>query len=156
VHEDRVVVFIDGEDTIVHIDPATNQVTKRVKMPATASGFFRLYGDVPWIMTESGLAQVDIDSGEVLKRIPLEVDQRALSFPAVYYNIAIHGDTAWLVADYRTTEIDLKRGEIVKTFETPGSYTAGSLGVIGASFGHGDLWVSYAGGTVQRLDLSES
>jgi hypothetical protein len=63
VHKDRVVVFIDGEDAAVHIDPATNRVTKRVKMPASSSGFYRLYGEVPWVMTDSGLAQVDLDSG---------------------------------------------------------------------------------------------
>jgi DNA-binding beta-propeller fold protein YncE len=151
VHEDKVVVFIDGEDTVVHIDPTTNQVTKRVKMPANPSGFYRLSGDSPWVMTETGLAKVDLESSEVVAQIPLRVDQRSLFYPALRHAIAINGDTAWLVADYTTTEIDLERAEIVKTFETPGSG-----GVLGASFGHGDLWISYAGGTVRRLDLSES
>jgi hypothetical protein len=151
VHEDKVVVFIDGEDTAVHIDPTTNQVTKRVKMPANPSGFYRLSGDAPWLMTESGLAKVDLESGGVLSQIPLRLDQRSLFYPALRHAIAINGDTAWLVADYTTTEIDLERAEIVKTFDTPGSG-----GVLGASFGHGDLWISYAGGTVRRLDLSES
>jgi streptogramin lyase len=148
VHKDRVVVFIDGEDAAVHIDPATNRVTKRVKMPASSSGFYRLYGEVPWVMTESGLAQVDLDSGEVLAQVPLREDQRALWAPALRHAIAINGDTAWLVANYTTTEIDLKHARVVETFDTPGSG-----GVLGASFGHGDLWVSYAGGTVRRLDL---
>jgi hypothetical protein len=40
-------------------------------MPAHTSGFFRLYGDVPWIMTHGGLAQVDVNSGETLAQIPL-------------------------------------------------------------------------------------
>jgi streptogramin lyase len=151
VHEDKVVVFVDGEDAAVHIDPATNQVTQRVPMPAHTSAFFRLYGDVPWIMTDSGLAQVDLDSGEVLAQIPLEEDQRTLTFPALYPSVAVNGDTAWLVADYTTTEIDLERGEVVETFDTPGFG-----GVLAASFGHGDLWVSYTGGTVRRLDVSDS
>jgi streptogramin lyase len=151
VHKDRVVVFVDGEDVAVHIDPTTNQVTKRVVMPANPSGFYRLHGDVPWIMTEDGLAQVDLDSGEVLAQIPLREDQRLLLYPALHHAIAINGDTAWLVADYTTTQINLTGAEIVKTFETPGSG-----GVLGASFGHGDLWISYAGGTVRRLDLSGS
>jgi len=151
VHKDRVVVFIDGEDAAVHIDPVTNRVTKRVNMPASSSGFFRLYGEVPWVMTESGLAQVDLDSGEVLAQVPLREDQRALWAPALRHAIAINGDTAWLVADYTTTEIDLKHAKVVKTFDTPGVCC-----VLAASFGHGDLWVSYVGGTVRRLDLSGS
>ena len=151
VHKDRVVVFIDGEDAAVHIDPATNRVTKRVKMPASSSGFYRLSGEVPWVMTNSGLAQVDLDSGEVLEQVPLGADQRALWAPALRHAIAINGDTAWLVANYTTTEIDLKHAKVVKTFDTPGSG-----GVLAASFGHGDLWVSYVGGTVRRLDLSGS
>jgi hypothetical protein len=102
-------------------------------------------------MTDRGLAQVDVDSGEIQTQIPLEEHQRTLTSPALYPSIAVNGDTAWLVADYTTTEIDLKRGEIVKTFDTPGFG-----GVLAASFGHGDLWVSYTGGTVLRLDVSES
>jgi streptogramin lyase len=149
VHEDKVVVFVDGEDAAVHIDPTTNQVTQQVPMPAYTSAFFRLYGDVPWILTDSGLAQVDVDSGEIQAQIPLEEDQRTLTYPALYPSIAVNGDTAWLVADYTTTEIDLKRGAVVETFDTPG---AG--GVLAASFGHGDLWVSYTGGTIRRLDMS--
>jgi streptogramin lyase len=151
VHKDRVVVFIDSEDAAVHIDPATNRVTKRVKMPASSSGFYRLYGEVPWVMTDSGLAQVDLDSGAVLAQVRLGADQRALWAPALRYAIAVNGDTAWLVANYTTTEIDLKHAEVVKTFNTPGACC-----VLAASFGHGDLWVSYVGGTVRRLDLSGS
>jgi streptogramin lyase len=152
VHEDRVVVFVDGEDAVFHIDPTTNQVMKRVEMPANPSGFFRLYGDNPWVMTESGLAQVQLDSGEMLAEIPLEEHERTLFFPALRHAIAVNGDTAWLVADYTTTVIDLKRTKIVKTFDTPSS--AGVL--VAASFGHGDLWISYADGTVRRLDLPET
>jgi hypothetical protein len=85
------------------------------------------------------------------RRIPLEEHQRTLTFPALYRSVAVKCDKAWLVADYTTTEIDLQRGEIVETFDTPGSG-----GVLAASFGHGDLWVSYTGGTVRRLDVSES
>ena len=151
VHKDRVVVFIDSEDAAVHIDPATNRVTKRVKMPASSSAFYRLNGEVPWVMTDSGLAQVDLDSGEVLAQVALGADQRALWAPALRYAIAVNDDTAWLVANYTTTEIDLKHAEIVKTFKTPGACC-----VLAASFGHGDLWVSYVGGTVRRLDLSGS
>jgi hypothetical protein len=152
VHEDSVVVFVDGEDAVFHIDPATNQVTKRVTMPANPSGLYRLSGDDPWLMTESGLAQIDLDSGEILKQIPLENSQQNISPPTLRHAIAINGDTAWLVANYTTTQIDLKRAEVVKTFDTPG---AGGV-VVGASFGHGDLWVAYAGGTVRRLDLPET
>jgi streptogramin lyase len=151
VHKDRVVVFVDGEDAAVHIDPATNRVTQRVKMPASSSGFYRLHGEIPWVMTDNGLAQVDPDSGEVLTQVPLRADQRALRYPALRHAIAINGDTAWLVANSTTTAIDLNHAEIVKTFDTPGDG-----GVLAASFGHGDLWVSYAGGTVRRLDLSGS
>jgi streptogramin lyase len=151
VHKDRVVVFIDSEDAAVHIDPATNRVTKRVKMPASSSGFYRLYGKVPWVITDSGLAQVDLDSGEVLAQVPLRADQRALWAPALRHAIAINGDTAWLVANFTTTEIDLKHAEIVKTFNTPGDCC-----VLAASFGHGDLWVTYVGGTVRRVDLPGS
>jgi hypothetical protein len=153
VHQDRVVVFIDGEDTIVHIDPATNQVTKRVKMPGNPSGFYRLNGEAPWLMTEGGLAQVDLDSGEVLAQVPLEDHQRTLWFPALHHAIAVNGDTAWLVTDYTTTEIDLKRATVIRTFDTPSS---GTETVLAASFGHGDLWVSYTHGTVRRLDLPAS
>jgi streptogramin lyase len=157
LHQDKVVVFIDGEDAAVHIDPARNQVIKRVEVPAHPSGFFRLYGEDPWVMTESGLAQVDLDSDEVLARIPLRDDQRILTYPAVHYAIAVNGDTAWLVTDYTTTKIDLKRAKVVETFDTPGSSESPTFGsVIGASFGHGDLWVSYAGGKVLRLDPSGS
>jgi streptogramin lyase len=151
VHKDKVVVFIEGEDAAVHIDPATNRVTKRVPMPANAAGFYGVEGEVPWIMTESGLAQVDLDSGRVLARIPLGDDQRQLYLEANGPSIAINGDTAWLVADTITTEIDLKRAEVVKTFATPGN-----SGVVAASFGHGDLWVSYDFGIVRRLDVSAS
>jgi hypothetical protein len=102
-------------------------------------------------MTESGLAQVDLDSGEVLAQVPLREEQRALWAPALRHAIATNGDTAWLVANYTTTEIDLKHAKVVKTFDTPGVCC-----VLAASFGHGDLWVSYVGGTVRRLDLSGS
>jgi hypothetical protein len=152
VHRDRVVVFIEGEDAAVHIDPATNRITKRVKMPANAAGFYGYpWVSPPWTMTQSGLAQVDLDSGKVLARIPLRADQRALSYAAERHSVAMNEGTAWLVADTITTQIDLKRGKVVKTFKTPG---AG--GVIAASFGHGDLWVSYEGGTIRRVNLPGS
>lgn len=149
VHEDSVVMFVEGEDTAVHIDPATNRTTKRVKMPPYSSGLYGVNGEDPWMMSDRGLTQVDLDSGNILARIPLEDHERALSYDALFHSIAINGDTAWLVADTTTTEIDLKRGEVVATFDTPGSG-----GVLAASFGHGDLWVSYSGGTVRRIDLS--
>jgi streptogramin lyase len=151
VYKDRVVVFIDSEDAAVHIDPATNRVISRVKLPASSSGLYRLYGEVPWVITDNGLAQVDLDSGDVLAQVPLRADQRALWAPALRHAIAINGDTAWLVANFTTTEIDLKHAEIVRTFNTPGDCC-----VLAASFGHGDLWVTYVGGTVRRLDLSGS
>jgi hypothetical protein len=151
VHQDKIVVFIEGEDAAVHIDPATNRVTKRIKMPADAAGFYGINGQPPWIMTLTGLAQVDLETGNVLAQIPLGYEQMVLSYEALAPSIAINGDTAWLVADTITTQIDLKARKVVKTFPTPG---AG--GVLAAAFGHDDLWVSYDDGTLRRVDLSST
>jgi hypothetical protein len=150
VHRDKVVVFIEGEDAAVHIDAVTNRVTKRVKMPANAAGFYGINGEAPWVMAESGLAQVDLETGSVVARVPLGPDQRmVLSDEASAPGIAINGDTAWVVADTVTSKIDLKAGEVVKTFPSPGEG-----GVLAAAVGDGDLWISYDGGTLRRVDLS--
>ena len=151
VHQDKIVVFIEGEDAAVHIDPATNRVTKRIKMPADAAGFYGINGQPPWIMTLTGLAQVDLETGNVLAQIALGYEQMVLSYEALAPSIAINGDTAWLVADTITTQLDLKARKVVKTFPTPG---AG--GVLAAAFGHDDLWVSYDDGTLRRVDLSST
>jgi DNA-binding beta-propeller fold protein YncE len=133
---DAVWIGTSGPNAVVKIDPQTNTIAARVRLPGEpcaglAAGFGRLW--VPLCAPHGGrnsLAEVDLKSARLIRVLPIG--------PAAEEGgVAVGGDSVWLVVDKTggLARIDPRSGRMRQTIRLrPGCYNP-----IAAS---GVIWVS--------------
>lgn len=124
-YADRIWVLTGTGDTLVGVDPSTEQVVTTISLPWRSSDVAAGAAGL-WVISASDgyVMHVDADSGEVLADIPV-ADATAITV----------GDTVWVAAKSASFRIDPATGAIVTTLDA-GSGPFGSIAADGES-----VWV---------------
>ena len=145
--DDRLWVISGGTMVVTQIDPDTNTIVRRVKLPHPAA-----YGTVErgslWLVSEGDSAVIELDAESGTIRRTLE------GSPALPLNdpvgVAVTGRSVWVLnhRNAKLLRIDEQTGQLVHTTRLPGDAAAGPFLVDHA------LWVALtAQGNFHQIDI---
>ena len=145
VGEGGVWLVADRHGTLLHIDPARNEVAARVETPAGSFVPAICAGSV-WVTCGEGNLVSRIDPGEhrVVARIPVG--------PAPRF-IACSNSAVWVLnqGDGTVSRIDPGSNEVVATIDAGVPGQGGDIAV-----GEGFLWVSAIGVPLTQIDMASN